>query len=82
MIPARDSVAPGQLIPIVCKCQRLYLNSGSDLGLAGSRNPRWAGGLILCRDSLMRYTARQHRVTPRQQVSLLLIGLADTDLVR
>lgn len=27
MIPAQDSLALGQLIPIVCKCQRLYPNS-------------------------------------------------------
>lgn len=42
LIPARDSLAPGRQIPIVCKCQGLYLKRGSELG-AGI--PHVLGGL-------------------------------------
>lgn len=42
LIPAGDSLARGQQIPIVRKCQRLYLKRGSELG-AGI--PHVLGGL-------------------------------------
>lgn len=92
MIPAGDSLAPGQLIPIVCKCRRLYLNSGSEPGLAGSRNPRCSGeggALLTCcgeADAVWALAAEIYgkavpRITPCQKVSLLLTGLGGTYLV-
>lgn len=48
MIPAGDSLAPGQLIPIVCKCGRLYLNSGSEPCWELESQLGWGGLLPSC----------------------------------
>jgi len=81
VIPAGDSLAPGQLIPIVCKCRRLYLNRGSEPGLAGSGNPRWAGGADAVQGLVELCSEAAPRIAPCQEVSLLLTGLGDTNLV-